>query len=876
MNRSTRPMRSLEVAAIACTVLVPLALAGGSEDAKYRAADAWQHEVFTGERGLEARNPGQRWNIHFDGRGFETHPDGAGWKWGLELMRWGRIDSTAELTTSPTVTFDEHRVHYVWSDQITEWYVNEARGLEHGYTLHSRVAGDGLLCFELAIRGGLLARVSEDGRSVRFGDEEGATVLNYSGLLVFDVNGNECDAYFHAVEGGVQLFVDDESACYPITIDPVAQQEFLKASNAEAFDQYGRDLAMDRDTVVVGALGERSLSSGVDSDQTNNGGATPGAAYAYFRTGTTWAQQAYLKPSNMNSQDLFGTSVAVSGNTIVVGARFEDSAARGVDSDQTDNSASAAGAAYVFFRVGRTWSQQAYLKASNTDQLDRFGFDVAVDGDTIVVGSIGESSNATGINGNQVDNSAVNSGAAYVFVRNGATWSQQAYLKASNTDAFDEFGWSVAVSLDTIVVGARQEASASVGVNGNQNDNGTCTAGAAYVFTRSGTSWSQQAYVKASNTGFGDRFGESVAISGDTILIASSNEASNATGVNGNQLDNSLFRAGAAYVFERTGSLWSQSTYLKASNTGQDDRFGISCAIHEDRLIIGANDEDSISVGINGEETNNFALNAGAAYLFRRSGPTWVQQAYLKPASANFFDSFGESVGVWGDTCVVGMPGDSSASVGIGGNPFDNSADTSGAAYVFTIPAELDFPDLCTGDGGDQMGCTDCPCNNNAAPSTIGGCLNPAGGAARILASGDPSVSLPGNDSSDLRFIATGLTALTFGVLLSDSAIGPLNMTNPCFGMGSGTQAADRDGLRCLFGGAIYRHNGRVSDASGDIGVTNAGWGGEFNPPAGLATQAGFSSGQTRFFQLTYRADPLLGCMRGLNTSQAIEVTFAP
>src|SRR5262249_32981521 len=152
-----------------------------------------------------------------------------------------------------------------------------------------------------------------------------------------------------------------------------------------------------------------------------------------------------------------GSSVTISGDTIVVGAPYEQSNATGINGDQSNNSAMQAGAAYVFVRSGTNWSQQAYLKASNTGPNDTFGFAVAIAGDTLVVGAPGESSNATGVNGNQSDNSAAYSGAAYVFVRSGTNWTQQAYLKASNTGALDFFGIAVALSGGTIVVGAEGE-----------------------------------------------------------------------------------------------------------------------------------------------------------------------------------------------------------------------------------------------------------------------------------------------------------------------------------------------------------------------------------------------------------------------------------
>src|SRR5207244_2147045 len=153
-------------------------------------------------------------------------------------------------------------------------------------------------------------------------------------------------------------------------------------------------------------------------------------------------QQAYLKASNAEANDFFGASVAISGDTIVVGATSEDSNATGVNGDGGNNSEVNSGAAYVFVRSGATWTQQAYLKASNTGGSDFFGGSVAISGDTIVVGATSEDSNATGVNGDGSNDSELNSGAAYVFVRSGATWTQQAYLKASNTGGSDFFGGS--------------------------------------------------------------------------------------------------------------------------------------------------------------------------------------------------------------------------------------------------------------------------------------------------------------------------------------------------------------------------------------------------------------------------------------------------
>ena len=277
-----------------------------------------------------------------------------------------------------------------------------------------------------------------------------------------------------------------------------------------------------------------------------------------YVSGTLVEATGYVKASNTEASDLFGYSLAMSGdgNTLAVGAWGEDSAATGINGSRSDNSAAYAGAVYVFIRdAGGIWSQQAYVKASNTEARDQFGYSLAIsgDGNTLAVGAYGEDSAATGINGNQVDNSATNAGAVYIFTRTGSNWSQQAYVKASNTEAGDFFGWSVALSSDsnTLAVGAYLEDSAATGINGNQVDNSATNAGAVYIFTRNGTWWSQQAYVKASNTGVDDYLGRSVALSsdGNTVAVGAHNEDSAATDINGNQADNSATDAGAVYLY---------------------------------------------------------------------------------------------------------------------------------------------------------------------------------------------------------------------------------------------------------------------------------------------------------------------------------------
>ena len=329
----------------------------------------------------------------------------------------------------------------------------------------------------------------------------------------------------------------------------------------------------------------------------------------------------YFKASNPNSNDFFGQAVSLSGdgNTLAVGAYAEDSAATGVNGNQADNSASNAGAVYVFTRVAGVWSQQAYLKASNTGSNDLFGTAVALtsDGNTLAVAAQGEASAAAGINGDQTDNSATDASAVYVFTRTSGVWSQQAYLKSSNLEAGDRFQ-NIAISADggTLAVGAPGEDSSATGVNGDQSDNLAVDSGAIYVFTRSASTWSQQAYLKASNTGGSDLFGAALALSadGNTLAVDAVGEDSAATGIDGSQGNNAALHSGAVYVFTRSGSTWSQQAYVKASNTDANDSFGSALAISGDgnTLSAGAFGESSLATGINGNQADNSGSGAGA------------------------------------------------------------------------------------------------------------------------------------------------------------------------------------------------------------------------------------------------------------------------
>jgi hypothetical protein len=476
------------------------------------------------------------------------------------------------------------------------------------------------------------------------------------------------------------------------TASTLRQVAYLKASSPGEEDKFGDIIALsgDGNTLAVGAPLESSGARGIDGKGATGAGQNSGAVYIYVRNGNRWAEQAYIKASNPGTDDQFGDGVGLSadGNTLVVSAPYEDSGATGVNGNQEDNSVESSGAVYVFSRAGRTWSQQAYIKASNTGEKaegDRFGFSVSVsrDGNALAVGAIGEDSASTGINGDQKDNSAAGSGATYVFTRSGNAWSQQAYVKSSTAARNALFGYSVALSAngDTMAAGAFDE------------DRGK---GIVYVFTRSGGAWSQQADLRAKEGDRGDSMGCWVAISddGNTIAAGALDEDTLTPGINVVKSGDSGIvdapddtSAGAAYVFVRSGTTWTEQANFKASNAGRHDWFGVRLALSGDgdTLSVGAPNEDSAARGINGKQDDDSADGAGAVYVFTRTGSAWKQEDYVKGSNTETFDEFGSSMALSRDgrTMAVGAHFESGGGKGVNGNEADNSVPHSGAAYVF-------------------------------------------------------------------------------------------------------------------------------------------------------------------------------------------------
>ena len=482
------------------------------------------------------------------------------------------------------------------------------------------------------------------------------------------------------------------------------QESYIKASNNDSLDKFGKSVAIDGDTIVISAENEDSnqniITNGIGASS-NNSNTDSGAVYVYRKTGSNWNQEAYIKASNNDAGDKFGHSVAISGDTIVISSEREDSNQTTITNGSgasSNNSSMDSGAIYVYRRSGNSWAQEAYIKAPNNDTDDKFGKVVAISGDTIVVGAENEDSNQKSITNSSsasYDNSNMDSGAVYVFKRSGTTWIQEAYIKPSNSEAGDKFGHSVAIDGDTIVASTEKEDSNQTSItNGSSasNDNNNMDSGAAYVFTRSGSTWTQSAYIKAANNDPNDKFGKTVAISNNTIVVTSEAEDSNQATISNGQIassNNSNTDSGALYVYKKNAGNWAQEAYIKPSNSDTGDKFGHAVAIAGNFIVASAEREDSnqsvISNG-SGASNNNSHVDSGGVYVFERTGSTWAQIAYIKAANADAGDKFGKDVSISGSTIVVSSEFEDSiqSSITNGSSAStDNSSADSGSAYVY-------------------------------------------------------------------------------------------------------------------------------------------------------------------------------------------------
>ncbi len=347
-------------------------------------------------------------------------------------------------------------------------------------------------------------------------------------------------------------------------------------------NSYGNAVSIDGDYAIIGA-----------EDEDDNGSKS-GSAYIFERSGNNWTQQAKLTANDGAAFDYFGVSVSISGDYAIVGA------------DGDDDNGNSSGSAYIFERSGNNWTQQAKLTASDGVNDDDFGYSVSISGDYAIVSA-------------DNNNNGYNSGSAYIFERSGTNWTQQAKLIADDGAAFDFFGLSVSISGDYAIMGAYRD-----------DDNGS-SSGSAYIFERSGTNWTQQAKLTANDGATSDFFGYSVAISGDYAIMGAYGD------------DDNGLTSGSAYIFERSGNNWTQQAKIIANDGVDGDRFGNSVAISGDYAIIGTEKDDD-----NGNES-------GSAYIFVRNGTNWIQQAKLTANDDGVMaDKFGIAVSISNKNVIVG------------------------------------------------------------------------------------------------------------------------------------------------------------------------------------------------------------------------------
>lgn len=540
------------------------------------------------------RNPRHRLDLAFTpaGLGLVGDHDGVA----LRLQRFGRNEGVPTRTIAPRI--EGAWIDYARGPGLVEWFANLPQGLEHGWTVTQSPQGSGPLMLEL-----------DTGRTP---DEAGAdrmawAGLAYRGLVAVDGVGQRLPSTWRQEGARLRIEIDDRGATYPILVDPWLQQDTLLAADGSAGALFGIAVAISGDTALIGA-----------KNATVGGNLEQGAAYVFVNEAGVWTEQAKLVADDGAIKDFFGGDVlGISGDTAVVGAGGADI---GENEDQ--------GAAYVFVRNGTVWSQQAKLTASDGAEMAQFGIDVAVIGDTVLVGAL-----TADVNGNDEQ------GAAYVYVRSGGTWSEQAKLVAADGMSYDRFGkLGSLLAEDIAAIGAFQAEVDDV-----------VDQGAAYVFVRDGTQWQQQAKLVAPDP-LAAGFGVSVSVFGDRIVVGAP-----ATTVAGHPVQ------GAAYVYVRDGAGWTlEDTLVEAAGT-EFNLFGMSVMMAGDSIVVGAP-----YTAVDGQ------MMRGRAHVFTREGAVWSEQESLTPDDGAQGDTFGISAAMSGGTILVGASG-----VTVAGNSLQ------GATYAF-------------------------------------------------------------------------------------------------------------------------------------------------------------------------------------------------
>lgn len=425
----------------------------------------------------------------------------------------------------------------------------------------------------------------------------------------------------------------------------------LSNQDDEPLGLFGKSLAATDDMIYVGGFRHDLPVLGTESALVD-----AGSVRVYKMMDGIWTVHDKVSAPAPDTRDYFGWTVSAENKRLLVGAPGEDGNSRTIDENMEDNSSLESGAAYLYEEVEGQIKLISYLKPTNGESGDSFGAGVGLSGNTLIIGAPDEDSASRMINNLPDDNTLENSGAAYIFDLVDGQWVQTAYLKAANSDEFDAFGWSVAISGDIAVVGAPYESSSSNVVNGEPLNNIFFAAGAAYVFRRVDGTWTQEAYLKPSNPGSQDLFGYSVAIDGESVVVGSPEDDSSNTETTPTAADNLLPDSGVLYVFEKLGDKWQQTALLKPSAAHEKYGFGNQVSIKNNRITSGAWLDRSASPGINFKQKNSNAPESGAAYLFEKSGSGWVEKYYIKSSNPAPFDRFGFSSILSGDRLVVASP----------------------------------------------------------------------------------------------------------------------------------------------------------------------------------------------------------------------------
>ncbi|MEK8019253.1 MAG: thrombospondin type 3 repeat-containing protein [Candidatus Parabeggiatoa sp.] len=634
---SVQPVEQTAQSAASITKL-PAGLAPALARTLQDELPASYHLAKTESGAFQTANSAHGMQYAFGADGLQVKSTTGAWNWGLELTGWGYVDAMQPVQVGQPVA-QKTRLAYQHGPALTEWYLNTTWGLEQGFTLHTPPVTDNpnqntQIAVELALSGTLQPQLADQTSLLLNDPINGQTLARYTGLMAYDAEGQTlpaqmrlsgCEPALASRHCNLQLVVDASDAVYPLTIDPWLQQAKLTASDGGKSDYFGDTVAISGDTVVVGAY--------YDDDK----GTNSGSVYVFVKPDGGWATtsafNAKLTASDGAASDYFGKSVAISGDTVVIGAYADD--------DNGTNS----GSVYVFVKPESGWATtsayDAKLSACNgCDGVggNRLGYSVAISGDTVVIGAPYNDDNES------------NSGSVYLFIkpRNGwaTTSTYHAKLIASDGATNDYFGDTVAISDDTVVVGAYGD------------DDKGIKSGAVYVFVKPADGWIitetyyENAKLTASDGAAGDSFGKSIAISGDTVAVGAYKD------------DDKGSNSGSAYVFVKPNSGWATTSIFNAKLTAETGYFGYSIAISGETVAVGAYNDSPRG-----------ASSSGSVYMFVKPSSGWATTStYNDKLTANdgkANDDFGYSVAINGDTVVMGAPMD------------DNNEANSGSVYIF-------------------------------------------------------------------------------------------------------------------------------------------------------------------------------------------------